>query len=300
MPTCRRTFETIPHPELMQSMARRIVDRAMLTLIKGWLKGAVEERDEQGRPRLTGGKHSKAGTPQGGVISPLLANIYMNRFLRAWRQRGKAAQYRAKLIAYADDFVILSRGKAEQALEWTRGVMGKLGLTLNEAKTGIRRASRERFNFLGDHVRADGVSEDRTPVSRGAAIEGSDRGGEGAGAGDPAPRESGAVAGSGEADQPGDRGMGELLRVRESVAGVPGRRGVRGGTGAALSAAATQADRAGITALFEATDLRGTGGPDAGSAERDALCVSPGVKPVGEPDAANPHVRFDERSRETE
>ena len=149
MPTCRRTFDTIPHPELMQSVARRIVDRAMLTLIRGWLKVVVEERDEQGRPRLTGGKHSKAGTPQGGAISPLLANIYMNRFLRAWRQRGKAKEYRAKLITYADDFVILSRGKAEQALEWTRGVMGKLGLTLNEAKTGIRRASRERFNFLG-------------------------------------------------------------------------------------------------------------------------------------------------------
>jgi RNA-directed DNA polymerase len=144
-----RYFETIPHGQLMPSVARRMVDRAMLRLIKGWLKAAVEERDEQGKPRLTGGKHSTAGTPQGGVVSPLLANIYMNRFLRAWRQRGKAAQYRATLIGYADDFVILSHGKAEQALAWTRGVMGKLGLTLNETKTGIRRARRESFNFLG-------------------------------------------------------------------------------------------------------------------------------------------------------
>jgi RNA-directed DNA polymerase len=142
-------FDTIPHRELMRSVARRIVERAMLTLIQGWLKVVVEERDEQGRPRLSGGKHSTAGTPQGGVISPLLANIYMHRFLRAWRERGKATQYRAKLITYADDFVILSRGNAEQALTWTRWAMAELGLTLNEAKTCIRAARRESFTFLG-------------------------------------------------------------------------------------------------------------------------------------------------------
>jgi RNA-directed DNA polymerase len=142
-------FDTIPHRELMRSVARRIVERAMLTLIQGWLKVVVEERDEQGRPRLSGGKHSTAGTPQGGVISPLLANIYMHRFLRAWRERGKATQYRAKLINYADDFVILSRGNAEQALTWTRWAMAELGLTLNEAKTCIREARRESFTFLG-------------------------------------------------------------------------------------------------------------------------------------------------------
>ncbi len=144
-----RYFDTIPHSELMQSVARRVVDRAMLTLIKGWLKVAVEERDEHGNRRLSGGRRSTAGTPQGGVISPLLANIYMHRFLRAWRQRGKPAQYRAKLVSYADDFVILSRGKAAQALEWTRWAMGTLGLTLNDAKTCTRQATRESFTFLG-------------------------------------------------------------------------------------------------------------------------------------------------------
>lgn len=142
-------FDTIPHRELMRSVARRIVDRQMLRMIRMWLKTPVEERDEQGRRRMTGGKGSKMGTPQGGVISPLLANVYMHRFLRYWEQEGKANQFQAKVINYADDFVILSRGYAEEALEWTRWVMGKLKLTLNETKTCIRNARREPFNFLG-------------------------------------------------------------------------------------------------------------------------------------------------------
>jgi RNA-directed DNA polymerase len=144
-----RYFDTIPHPELMKSVARRIADRQMLKLLKAWLKAPVEERDERGNRRMTGGKGSKRGTPQGGVISPLLANIYMHRFLRAWRQRGKGGEYRAHLINFADDFVILSRGKAAQALKWTRWAMGAIGLTLNETKTCLRDARKERFNFLG-------------------------------------------------------------------------------------------------------------------------------------------------------
>ena len=142
-------FDMIPHDQLMQAVARRIVDRQMLKLIKGWLKVPVEERDENGKPRMTGGKSSKAGTPQGGVISPLLANIYMNRFLRAWRDRGKAKEYQAKLITYADDLVILSRGKAAEALEWTRWAMSKMGLSLNEAKTRLCDGRQENFRFLG-------------------------------------------------------------------------------------------------------------------------------------------------------
>ena len=86
-------FDTIPHPELLQSVARRVVDRHILHLVKMWLKVPVDARDAQGRRRMTGGKRSTRGTPQGGVISPLLANIYMHRFLRAWRQRGKGQQY---------------------------------------------------------------------------------------------------------------------------------------------------------------------------------------------------------------
>jgi RNA-directed DNA polymerase len=142
-------FDTIPHSELMQCVARRIVDKHMLHLVKMWLKVPVEERDEKGKKRLTGGKDKDRGTPQGGVISPLLANLCMNRMLKGWKQTGRAEQYRARIVAYADDFVILSRGKANEALGWARGTLTRLGLTLNERKTSIRNARKERFDFLG-------------------------------------------------------------------------------------------------------------------------------------------------------
>jgi RNA-directed DNA polymerase len=154
-------FDTIPHQDLMRSVARRIVDRHVLRLIKLWLKAPVEERDDDGTRRMTGGKNSRQGTPQGGVISPLLANLYMNRFLKHWRGTGRGEVYRAQVVSYADDFVILSRGHAAEALAWTGRVMAKLGLALNETKTAIRDARRERFDFLGysfgpHHYRKDG------------------------------------------------------------------------------------------------------------------------------------------------
>jgi RNA-directed DNA polymerase len=114
-----------------------------------WLKAPVEETDKDGRRRLTGGKRTKQGTPQGGVISPLLANLYMNRFLKFWRLTEQGRKLKAHVIAYADDFVILSRGHAEQAKGWTREVMTRLGLSLNETKTSVRNAWQERFDFLG-------------------------------------------------------------------------------------------------------------------------------------------------------
>jgi RNA-directed DNA polymerase len=154
-------FDTIPHHELMRSVARRIVDRRVLRLIKLWLRAPVEEREVDGTRRMTGGKANRQGTPQGGVISPLLANLYMNRFLKHWRGTGRGETYRAHVISYADDFVILSRGRAAGALAWTRAVMTRLGLTLNETKTVTRDARRERFDFLGysfgpHHYRKDG------------------------------------------------------------------------------------------------------------------------------------------------
>ncbi len=155
-------FDTIPHRELMRCVARRIVDRDVLHLIKMWLKVPVEERDEDGKRRLTGGKNNPCGTPQGGVVSPLLANLYMNRFLKYWRITRRGEEFRAHVINYADDFVILSRGAAKEALEWTRQVMSKLKLTLNEQKTTIKQARRESFDFLGytfgmDRFRKDGA-----------------------------------------------------------------------------------------------------------------------------------------------
>lgn len=142
-------FDSIPHRELLQAVARRIVDRHVLRLIKLWLKAPVEERSDDGKRRMTGGTASGQGTPQGGVISPLLANLYMNRFLKHWRLTGRGEMYRARIVNYADDFVILSRGHAAEALDWTRAVMAKLGLSLNAAKTVLRDAGRERFEFLG-------------------------------------------------------------------------------------------------------------------------------------------------------
>jgi RNA-directed DNA polymerase len=142
-------FDTIPHSELMQSVARRIVDRQMLHVIKMWLKVAVEERDATGKRRMTGGKDNDRGTPQGGVVSPGLANLYINRMLKGFRQTKREAQFRARIVNYADDFVILSRGKAQESLEWTSGVLQRLGLMLNEKKTSIRNARQERFDFLG-------------------------------------------------------------------------------------------------------------------------------------------------------
>lgn len=142
-------FDTIPHDALMKSLARRISDKHVLHLIKMWLTAPVQETDENGRPRMSGGRGARQGTPQGGVISPLLANIYMHRFLRYFYQTGKHKEYRARIVNYADDFVILSRGKAQEALNWTRGVMEKIGLQLNESKTCVRDAEKERFDFLG-------------------------------------------------------------------------------------------------------------------------------------------------------
>ena len=142
-------FDTIPHCELMQCVARRIVDRDMLHLIKVWLKVPVEERDESGNRKVSGGNRSTCGTPQGGGISPLLANLYMNRFLKFWRITGRGEMFRAAVVNYADDFVILSRGHAKEALDWTRSVMQRIKLTLNEAKTSIKWARTESFDFLG-------------------------------------------------------------------------------------------------------------------------------------------------------
>jgi RNA-directed DNA polymerase len=154
-------FDKIPHRELMQCVARRIVDREMLRLVKMWLKAPVEERDDKGNRRMIGGKKSSCGTPQGGVASPMLANLYMNRFLKYWRITERDKAFQAQVVNYADDFVILTRQHAEEARNWTGKVMTCLKLTLNVAKTQLRDARRESFDFLGytfgpHHYRKDG------------------------------------------------------------------------------------------------------------------------------------------------
>lgn len=144
-------FGSIPHPELMQSLARRIVDPRVLHLIKMWLECAVEETDDRGRKkRTTEAKDHGRGIPQGSPISPLLSNLYMRRFVLAWKLLGLESSLGSRIVTYADDLVILCRrGKAEEALQWMRAIMGKLKLTVNEEKTRLCRVPEGEFDFLG-------------------------------------------------------------------------------------------------------------------------------------------------------
>ena len=144
-----RSFGTIPHPPLMQCLARRNSDGKMLHLIKMWLGAPVAEADERGHRRMSGGKKANRGTPQGGVISPLLANIYMHRFIKAFRQYGLDGRYGAVLVTYADDFVVLCRRDAAEVLDRIRRWMASIGLALNETKTRVCHARRDSFDFLG-------------------------------------------------------------------------------------------------------------------------------------------------------
>jgi RNA-directed DNA polymerase len=144
-----RYFDTIPHAPLMKSVARRVSDAKMLHLIKLWLKAPVEEIDSSGRRHLSGGKKSRCGTPQGGVLSPLLANLYMHRFIQAFRKYGLDRRYGAVLVVYADDFVVLCKRNANGALEEIRRLLGKIGLTLNEAKTSVKWARADALSLSG-------------------------------------------------------------------------------------------------------------------------------------------------------
>jgi RNA-directed DNA polymerase len=142
-------FDTIPHSALMTCVARRISDGKMLHLIHMWLKAPVEETDERGHRRMSGGKKATRGTPQGGVASPLLANIYMHRFIKAFRKHGLDRQYGAVLVTYADDFVVLCRHGADEVVATIRRWMTSIGLALNEDKTRVCNARCESFDFLG-------------------------------------------------------------------------------------------------------------------------------------------------------
>jgi group II intron reverse transcriptase/maturase len=129
-------FGSIPHADLMRSLTRRIVDSRVLHLIKMWLECAVEETDDQGRKkRTTQAKDSGRGIPQGSPISPLLANLYMRRFVLEWKRRGLEKRLGSHIVTYADDLVILCRrGRAEVALQQLREIMARLKLTVNEDK----------------------------------------------------------------------------------------------------------------------------------------------------------------------
>jgi RNA-directed DNA polymerase len=144
-------FGSLPHTELMTSVARRIVDRRVLHLVKMWLDCPVEEADQRGRKtRTTEARDQGRGIPQGSPISPLLANLYMRRFVLGWKKLGLERSLGSRIVTYADDLVILcKRGKAEEALQRLRELMGKLKLTVNEEKTRICRIPDGEFDFLG-------------------------------------------------------------------------------------------------------------------------------------------------------
>jgi len=144
-------FGSIPHAELMRSLARRIVDRRVLHLIKMWLECSVEETDDRGRKKCTTeAKDQRRGIPQGSPISPLLANLYMRRFVLGWKKLGLEKSLGTRIVTYADDLVILCRkGRAEEALQRLRELMGRLKLTVNEEKTRICRVPEGEFDFLG-------------------------------------------------------------------------------------------------------------------------------------------------------
>jgi group II intron reverse transcriptase/maturase len=143
-------FDSIPHAELMKSVARRVVDGAMLHLIKMWLEAPVEETDEHGnKRRSTRNRDEGRGTPQGAPISPLLSNLYMRRFVLGWKKLGHEKRLQAYIINYADDLVICCRAGADEALVAMRNMMSRLKLTVNESKTRVCRLPEEKFDFLG-------------------------------------------------------------------------------------------------------------------------------------------------------
>ena len=143
-------YEMIPHSELHSSVARRVIDRQVLHLIKMWITVPVEDTDERGRKRrTTRNRDEKRGLPQGSPLSPLLSNLYMRRFVLGWKRLGYERQFGGSIVTYADDLVICCKRGADEALQAMRQIMGRLRLTVNEEKTHVCHVPAQYFDFLG-------------------------------------------------------------------------------------------------------------------------------------------------------
>lgn len=147
-------FDSIPHAKLLAVVAERIVDSAILHIIKQWLKAPVIGEDQDGtKKNVGGGKANRKGTPQGGVISPLLSNCYLHLLDRIWERHQLRWKLKARIVRYADDFVVLCAGAVNAPLAVVRQVLERLDLTLNESKTRMVDARQESFIFLGFEIR---------------------------------------------------------------------------------------------------------------------------------------------------
>jgi len=146
-------FDSIPHDRLLAAVARRVSDRRIIRLLRQWLRAPVVIERPDGKREVQGGQRTRHGTPQGGAISPLLANLYLHAFDTAWRAGGLEQRLQARLIRYADDFVIWYRQTAAQGQPLVTQQLQALGVTLNPAKTRVLDARQRSFTFLGFPVR---------------------------------------------------------------------------------------------------------------------------------------------------
>lgn len=165
-------FDTIPHDKLLKTVAEKIVDKNILGLLKQWLIAIVIKVKNGQHTVISGGRKQRLGTPQGGVISPLLGNIYLNILDRIWERKQLEEKCKARLIRYADDVVILCKGDTTVPFTLLQKILGKLNLTLNENKTQIRNARKEKFGFLGFQV---GIAKGRQSGKHFPLVEPSDK-----------------------------------------------------------------------------------------------------------------------------
>lgn len=143
-------FDTIPHDKLLKVVAKRISDRKVIRLIKMWLKSPIHEEG-----KISGGKKNKLGIPQGGVISPLLANIYIHLLDRLVKHKEMFKRIGIKIIRYADDFILMGKEIPKDRLEYITRILKRMGLKLNTEKSRKINCKEEHFNFLGFSFRYD-------------------------------------------------------------------------------------------------------------------------------------------------